>query len=728
MPTWSGKKYDNPFYHSVSSLVISELNSRAQNAGARVRSGKKTGAIEWAYGKTAYGHVKAKGVTLGFPGDRVMSDRSGNLKLYNSRNVPRFPLLQSISVTNDGTLGSLLRGNFTFTYWPEMSSKGFNMGGLDEAFFTPGSEVTLSWGWSYGGPACRQSFTGLINNFNWSFNADLSMTATVSIVSAATISIGLSGDQSVTPKDESATEVQDPAQVTIAASNLVSIIDSDLGLGNQTQGADATGTGTTTTTPTATEGSAAQGATPTPAAAPAGDAGAAAGSGGVTVWQATNAGDVTYMGTSQTKNKYLDYVGIGWPFQESSGAEEEVTAGSPVIVDPNAAPVAADPNATPAAADPNATPAATPAAGSGPVPVKTFWYTSVGRIVHFVNEVITAYEKGGNPSFSKVFKVVSDGNETVSLPEIKSAFPIDVIFPSKEMGWYGNCTPQYIQVAQNFTKTQNSGHINISGILLGVDYIKTAYTEFIKETTAQTFYKNITKFFETILKRINMASGDMYQLTPVLCEPPSNFDGRSTPGLAKAILSIEDSNLSPEYTKNVQAFNFEANIFKPLVKQVSISSKPPGPMAAAAYVKARGSGAANIEAQADAAKTGGDIEKTKANMKKMTENFTQTGFNLSWCEAFRGHLTKLKKLARGNDMKNQHWLNQALYPVDFTVTIDGVSGFRFGDVIKTSLVPTKYTAAGLVFVVTKIDHKIENGMWETTLNTAARLKMDGSTL
>jgi hypothetical protein len=724
MPVWSNG-YDNPFYHNVNKSVISELNSRAKNVGARVRAGKNSGAIEWSYGKTAYGHVKAKGITLGFPGDRVISDRSGNLKLYNSRNAPRFPLLQSISVTNDGTLGSLLRGNFTFTYWPEMGSSGFNMGGIDEAFFTPGAEVTLSWGWSYGGPSCRQTFTGLVNNFNWSFNADLSMTATVSIVSAATISIGLSGDQSVTPKDDSTKEVEDPSQVTIAASNLVSVIDSDLGLGNQTEDPNAAGTQPAGATNTAPADPNAVVFAPPQTAVAAGDGGAAAGGGGAAIWQATNAGDVHYMGTSQTINKLLDYVGIGWPFQESSGAEEEVTAGGPVIVDPNAP--AADPNAAPAAAptDPNAAPASAPAEATGPAPVKTFWYTSIGRLVGFANDVIAAYEKGGNPAMSKVFKVMSDGNITTHLTDVKSAFPIDVIFPSPQMGHYGNCTPQYIQVAKNFVSNND---INISGILLGVDYIKQAYSEFIKETTTQTFYKNITKFFETILKRVNMASGDMYQLTPVLCEPPSNFDGKVEPGLARAILSIEDSNLSPSHTDKVTPFHFEANIFKPLVKQVSISSKPPGPMAAAAYVKARKAGGSNIEVQADAPQpTGPDVSKTINAMKKMTENFTQTGFNQSWCEAFRGHLTKYKKLKRAPG-KDAHWLNKALYPVDFTVTIDGISGFRFGDVISTSLVPTKYNKAGLVFVVTKIDHKIDNGMWETTLSTAARLKMDGSTL
>ena len=53
-------------------------------------------------------------------------------------------------------------------------------------------------------------------------------------------------------------------------------------------------------------------------------------------------------------------------------------------------------------------------------------------------------------------------------------------------------------------------------------------------------------------------------------------------------------------------------------------------------------------------------------MQKAVANFTKTGFNLSWCEAFRGLLTKKKKLAGSAD---SHWINQALYPIDFTVTI-----------------------------------------------------------
>ena len=75
-----------------------------------------------------------------------------------------------------------------------------------------------------------------------------------------------------------------------------------------------------------------------------------------------------------------------------------------------------------------------------------------------------------------------------------------------------------------------------------------------------------------------------------------------------------------------------------------------------------------------------------------------------------------------------HWLNQVIYPVEFSVTIDGVQGFKFGNVITTNLIPLRYRNAGMVFTVTKIDHKITSGVWETTLHTVSRLKAGGGSL
>jgi len=662
MPKWSSG-YDNPFYHNVGGSVKGELAARATQVGTRVRGGKNTKAVEWSYGKTAYGHVVGGGIPLGFPGDRVMSDKSGALKLYNSNNLPRFPLLTSIDVTNDGTIGSLLRGNFAFSFWPEISAGGFSMKGVDSAYFVPGKEVKMSWGWSYGGPACKQAFTGIISNFNWSFNVDLSLSATISIVSAATIAVGASGDQSTKSEEGAAGEVTDPAKVVVEGNNLASIIDADLGTGKE-EGAAGT-----------------DGDVPTPPPDSSGGA-------GIPTWVPAAAGEVFDLAAGNTVSKMLDYVGIAWPYQESDGEEDEVENPDPPPPPPESA------------------------------AVKPFWYVNVYSLVDFANKIIEKFEGGGG-GLGKVFKVAVEGNITQKLP-IQSAFPIDVVFPdSAVMGKYGDCVPQYKDAA-----FVNGNDINIGGILIGTDYIKETFKNFIQENSANVFYKNLTNWFETLLKRINVASGEMYQLSPVLCEPPSNFDGNADGKLAVCILSIEDSNLSSTHTNKVTPLKFTADIYRPLIKNVNISSKPPAPMAAAAYVKARGANKpANIEVKADAA-SGGDAAAVQQKLVKAVENFSKTGFNDAWCEAFRGNLAKLKKMSTSPG--NAHWLNMALYPVDFSITIDGVSGFRFGDVISTNLVPKTYVDNKLVFVITKIEHKISGGMWETTLHTAARLKMDGS--
>ena len=67
-------------------------------------------------------------------------------------------------------------------------------------------------------------------------------------------------------------------------------------------------------------------------------------------------------------------------------------------------------------------------------------------------------------------------------------------------------------------------------------------------------------------------------------------------------------------------------------------------------------------------------------------------------------------------------MNKVLYPIDLTLTIDGIDGIKFGDVIQTNLIPARYTEEKMVFVVTKIGHTIQNGVWETTINTKARIE------
>jgi hypothetical protein len=103
-----------------------------------------------------------------------------------------------------------------------------------------------------------------------------------------------------------------------------------------------------------------------------------------------------------------------------------------------------------------------------------------------------------------------------------------------------------------------------------------------------------------------------------------------------------------------------------------------------------------------------------------------SGFNNSWSEQMRGSLAALKKNTTDRPNNSGHWLNAAAYPIDFTITIDGINGFKFGDTIKTTAIPKRYnTEYKMVFTVTKISHKIDESGWETTLNTKSRIEMAG---
>ena len=180
--------------------VKNELNARAAYYGAKVRGSgadRTAKSVMWSYGKKPWVRIQGDGATLGNAFGNVMSNRNGQLTLYSAqRNQPKFPLLKSLELSNEGTMGSLLKGKFTFVMYPTITNSGFVMGQVENAFFTPGKEVSIRWGWSVyasNAGACTGFMRGIIYNFNWSVNPDLSIVADCQVVSAATVAAGKAG-------------------------------------------------------------------------------------------------------------------------------------------------------------------------------------------------------------------------------------------------------------------------------------------------------------------------------------------------------------------------------------------------------------------------------------------------------------------------------------------------------------------------------------------------------
>lgn len=66
------------------------------------------------------------------------------------------------------------------------------------------------------------------------------------------------------------------------------------------------------------------------------------------------------------------------------------------------------------------------------------------------------------------------------------------------------------------------------------------------------------------------------------------------------------------------------------------------------------------------------------------------------------------------------------FPLDLTITLDGVNGIIFGNTITCNYMPSVYKKAGtkIAFTVTKVSHSITGGDWTTTLNTVCRIISD----
>lgn len=465
-----------------------------------------------------------------------------------------------------------------------------------------------------------------------------------------------------------------------------------------------------------------------------------------------------------------------------SGIKKETDA----TVDPNATNNTPIETATPDGTTPDgATPdgtapnGATPDGTTEPIVVrdKIFWYVRLGSLVNFANILVSRFEEDNvdKDLFYSLFTMQAFNNETQYNPLVKSANPIDVFFPDKNMGAYGSIVPfnsegtnlvgenqdnnQFLRHFGRWNSEKNiretrveSDVINLGNILIGVDVIKRIYGTFIDDGGKNISFKNITKFFDEILGLVSAATGDIYELTAILFDEPeslvkSKFGYGFSEKRQRAILSIEDTNLAKKVTQlngvdTVEPFWFDATVIRPLLRNVTVVSRPSKEMAAAAYIAARG-GNALISGQGDGAgivnldnqlNLGGytnekeyrdEYNKTLEEMKTAERTLASSGWNSAWSETYRGSLIKYKRLASGlppDDVADAHWLNKAIYPIEFSATIDGINGFKFGDVLKTSLIPKHYNEAwDITFTVTKITHKVTPSTWETTLQTAARL-------
>ena len=774
MPKISGA-YVSPFYNNVPGEVRSELNYRASAYGNRIRSLAPTekrdeGAerLLWSYGKIAWAQVipESGGMSLGTVTDKLMSGADGKLRLYDQqRNVPTYPLLQSLTISNEGTMGSLLKASFDFVVYPKYEKSGFRMDKIEKAYFKPGKEVFVKWGWSVRGgskTANVGSLKGIVYNFEWSVNGDLSINAKCSVVSKGSIALGISGEQN---NPDATGGVQDPLGNEVYDTNLAGILEKDvIQLGgtkntsvNLTAGsqvADATGasgfaykviaiprslrdadpdtlseeqkekqeedkevqqTQEQKNQSLGTNGTALAEQLRKKQLAQQALATAKDDATKESLQAQIDAADNAIYGTRSLYTLGIRTGGLLEKAQEEAGVDGWFQGGAEAEFTSQLLTLADKINKQKEAAAADKTGKTSSSVNTQvystevPEPIaEPTYYVKVSDLVKWFNGKLS-----GGP-LGSISEIQVDGNVTQYLPEVVSTTPDKVYFPDSSKGTYGEFKP--------FSTTMNNGSdINIGDILMSTTCVSETYKEFLKENQTNITYKNITGFWDAIIKKINYASGETYQLTVRVVESTSISNGKSLPSAdGKAILSIEDSNI-PTSVK-VTPYQFEATIAKPILKSVSISSKPPGPLAAAAFATARGTGGKGQPLDVKTSKSGDNTELNNAikSIETLKSQMIKVGVSDKFSQDLKGAYSTYKRVQ--NDEQKAHWLNKAIYPVELSLTIDGINGFHFGNVITTNLVPAQYRDEGLVFTIVKVNHTIKDGVWETTLETKSRLE------
>jgi hypothetical protein len=210
------------FYTEVPKKVQEALTLRKQYYSSGTNVVRDAGTHAWLYRKTAYAEASAtnpRNLTSAF----LRTSRQGGIgkdSLYTSNNdanwIPK-PHINSVKISSDGDLGSLLKCEIAFTVYTLTDLDAY------QPFLDLGSNVSVTYGWSAGGTAAGKegNFQGVIYNFSYSVNAAGGFDC---------ITYGMSAGNTILPVNITAgaeinSQTVDALGNTYASVNLIDILD-----------------------------------------------------------------------------------------------------------------------------------------------------------------------------------------------------------------------------------------------------------------------------------------------------------------------------------------------------------------------------------------------------------------------------------------------------------------------------------------------------------------------
>lgn len=275
------------------------------------------------------------------------------------------------------------------------------------------------------------------------------------------------------------------------------------------------------------------------------------------------------------------------------------------------------------------------------------------------------------------------------------------------------------------------------GILLSRDFLRQIYNSFTDDTLDTTKDKDDTEpasikiepLFKKIFARIKEASGGAWDLYLEQDEDGIKKDPEFIYIVNKKA-PIDVSTVTPLQLDPIGGVNG--------IRELEIQAKVPKAVVAKAFIGTEKTSnetehtmsAINQDTESDPKKK---LPKTAAELSfEARRGLVMSGYDSDAVNTAKGNLkTIIENLNREDAVKagqiaDEVDLSKMPFPLEFTCTLDGVEGFKFGDTLSSSYLPKRYTTENngtkVVFTVTSFEHKFQNNDWTTVVSAIARIR------
>ena len=368
-------------------------------------------------------------------------------------------------------------------------------------------------------------------------------------------------------------------------------------------------------------------------------------------------------------------------------------------------------------------------------------YITLKALINFVNKFILPKAA---PVVGNVEIVFDREISTCKYYEkLVSAEPLSVFFPGQDnygsFTWYGDLDSK----KPDFFNADNKNPESYCTLI----YISTTIIEQIITAMAKEEIYTVAEFLQRISARIYYASGGAYDLK--LITDPGNQNG----------LLYYDSNNVKSFSNVPKAFNvpmFANNEAGTIVKDFTFNGKLPSDASNLAYVLNQNPAdiseseiapflsymysATQTRRDANGNDTVSNITNVETLNKikqsyednnakylgELTGSIAIYGKNMDQSKNQTKLHTSLQKYIQypKSSLEASVNLKAPVIPFDASFTVEGVNGFRYGDVLEFSGLPKRYTN-NTVFCIIGINHSVSStGEWNTGIQCIMRPRID----